>query len=146
MSEEITVETSPEGAGTDEIPCGQPLIHDEQPAMATSAVEPSSPVVNMAANTEPQPDSAAPKDNPNPPKNNTMFSPMAAGINYQIYNPFGFWPAQGQQLPSYPFAPMAPGPSWAMPPPAAASSYGGAAHPPFAPTATPPSNGLVPFS
>ena len=135
MSEEITVETSPEDAGTDVIPCGQPLIHDEQPAMATTAVEPSSPVVNMAANEEPQPDSAAPKDNPNPPKSNTMFSPMAAGINYQIYNPFGFWPAQGQQLPSYPLAPMAPGPSWAMPPPA-----------PFAPTATPPPNGLVPSS
>ena len=148
MADEITVETSPEGAGTDEISCGQPLIHDDQPSMATHAAEPSSPVANMAANVEPQPKPAAAKSKAITPKTNTMYSPMAAGINYQIYNPFGFWPAQGQQLPPHPFAPMAAGPSWATPPPVATSCYGGAVPPPCAPppTATPPFTGLVPMS
>ena len=73
---------------------------------------------------------------------------MTAGINYQIYNPLGIWPSQGHQLPSYPFSPMAAGPSWPMPPPAATSFYGGAVPPPFAPppTAPPPFTGLVPIS
>ena len=150
MADEITVEPSPEVAGTDDISCGQPLIHDDQPSMATHAAEPPSPATNMAANVEPQIRPTVSKGKSKIPKMNAMYSPMAAGVNYQIFNPFGYWPAQGQHIPMppHPFASMAAGPSWATPPPVATNFYSGAAPPPFAPppSATPPFAGLVPIS
>ena len=145
MEDEITVETSPDGAGTDDIPCGQASVHDEQAAITPHAAEPSSPATNMAANKEPQPIPPVVKGKANAPKKkNTIPCPRTTGINYQIYNPLGIWPPQNFQLPSYPCSPMAAGPSWAMPPPAP-SFYGGAV--PFAPPPNAPLfTGLVPMS
>ena len=154
MEDEITVETSPDGAGTDEITPGQPLIQEEQPAMATQTPEPTPPAAqtaepappasNMADIQEPQYISPSVKGKAKVSKKNTNYSPMTTGINYQIFNPLGLWPPVGQQ-PSLQPSPMAAGPSWAMPPLATPSSHYGTTPLSFAPapTAPPPFFGLV---
>ena len=145
--DEITVASSLEGAGTDDIPSGQPLIHNDQPAMATHAAEPPSPATNMAANVEARDDTPVSKGKAKKPKMSTMYSPMSAGVNYQIFNPYGGWSPQGQwgqghhlPMPPHPYAPMAAGPIWATPPPVAMNSHCGTAPTPV------PVGGLVPIS
>ena len=116
--DEITVASSLEGAGTDDIPSGQPLIHDDQPAMATHAAEPPSPATNMAANVEARDDTPVSKGKAKKPKMSTMYSPMSAGVNYQIFNPYGGWVSPGSVGPGSSFANASP----------SLCSYGGWSH------------------
>ena len=97
--------------------------------MATHASEPSSPATNMADNDKAQDGPHVNKGKVKASRTNKMYSPMATGVNYQIFNPFGYWPAQGQQMPMppHPHVTMAAGPSWAPPPPVATYTYGGTA-------------------
>ena len=128
MMDEITVEPSPEVAETDDISSGQPLVHGVQSSMATHASEPSSPATNMADNDKAQDGPHVNKGKVKASRTNKMYSPTATGVNYQIFNPFGYWPAQGQQMPMppHPHVTMAAGPSWATPPPVAMNTHGGA--------------------
>ena len=128
MAYEIVVESSPEAAETDDISSAQPLLNCEQPLMATIASDTSSPATNMAANDKAQDGVPVGKGKAKPPRANRGFSPMAMGVNCQIFNPYGYWPAQGHQMPMppHPHVTMAAGPSWATPPPVAMNTHGGA--------------------
>ena len=141
MADEIVVESSPEAAETDDISSAQPLLNCEQPLMATIASD-TSPATNMAANDKAQDGVPVTKGKTKPPRANRGYSPMAMGVNCQIFNPYGYWPAQGPQMPMPPppHVTMAAGPSWAPPPPVATYTYGGSA-----PTSGPYA-GLVPIS
>ena len=128
MADEIVVESSPEAAETDDITSGQPLLDCEQPSMATPASDTSSPATNMAANDKAQDGVPVGKGKAKPPRANRGFSPMTTGVNYQIFNPYGYWPAQGHHMPMppHPHYTMAAGPTWATPPPVAMNTHGGA--------------------
>ena len=148
MEDEIVVETSPDGAGTDEISPGQPLFQEEQLAMATQAPDPpasqlAEPESNMADIREPQYIPPSVKAKAKMSKKSTTYSPLTTGINYQFFNPLGLWPPVGQQS-SLPSPLMAAGPSWAMPPPASTGPLYSTTPLSFAPapTAPPPFFGL----
>ena len=128
MADEITVESSLEAAETDDISSAQPLLPCEQPSVATIASDTSSPATNMAANDKAQDGVPVTKGKTKPPRANRGYSPMAMGVNCQIFNPYGYWPAQGHQMPMppHPHVTMAAGPSWATPPPVAMNTHGGA--------------------
>ena len=128
MEDEIVVESNPEAAEGDDISSGQPLPEREQPSMAAPASDPSSPAFNMAANDRAQDGAPAGRGRVKPPRSNMGFSPMSMGINYQIFNPYGYWPGQGHQIPMppHPHVTMAAGPSWPTPPPVAMNTQGGA--------------------
>ena len=128
MADEITVESSLEAAESDDISSAQPLLPCEQPLVATIASASSSPATNMAANDRAQEGVPVTKGKTKPPRVNKGHSPMAMGDNCQIFNPYGYWPAQGPQMPMPPppHVTMAAGPSWATPPPVAMNTHGGA--------------------
>ena len=119
MADEIVVESNPEAAETDDISSGQPLPDCEQPLMAAIASDSSSPASNMAANDRAQAGVPAGRGKVKPPRSNAGFNPMSMGVNYQIFNPYGYWPGQGHQT-------MAAGPTWSTPPPVTMYTQGGA--------------------
>ena len=123
------VESNQEAAEGDDICSGQPLPEEEQPAMAAPASNSSSPASNMAATDRVQADAPAPKGRGKvkPPRPKVHWS-GATGVNYQIFNPYGYWPGQGHQLPMppHPHVTMAAGPTWSTPPPVTMNTQGGA--------------------
>ena len=128
MADEIVVESNPEAADGDDISSGQPLPESEQPAMAAPASDSTSPASNMAANGRTQDGVPAGRGKVKPPRPNVGFSPMSMGVNYQIFNPYSYWPGQGHQIPMppHPHVTMAAGPSWSTSPPVDMNTQGGA--------------------
>ena len=131
MADEIVVESNPEAAETDDISSGQPLPDHEQSVMAAIASDSTPPASNMAASDMAnQTDAPAPRGRGKvkPPRSNMKFSPMSMGVNYQIFNPYGYWPGQGHHtpMPPHPHVTMAAGPTWSTPPPVGMNTHGGA--------------------
>ena len=128
MEDEIVVESNPEAAEGDDITSGQPLPEEEQPSMAAPASDLSSPASNMAANDRAQTGVPAGRGKIKPPRPNVGYNPMSMGVNYQIFNPYGYWPGQGHQIPMppHPHVTMAAGPTWSTPPPVTMNTQGGA--------------------
>ena len=128
MENEIVVESIPDAAEGDDISSAQPLPGEEQPSMAAPASDSSSPASNMAANDRAQPGVPAGRGKIKPPRPNVGYNPMSMGVNYQIFNPYGYWPGQGHQIPMppHPHVTMAAGPTWSTPPPVTMNTQGGA--------------------
>ena len=118
------VESNQEAAEGDDITSGQPLPEGEQPSMAAPASDPSSPAFKMAANDRAQDGAPAGRGRVKPP--NMGFSPMSMGVNYPIFNPYGYWPGHQMHMPPLPHVSMAGGPCWPTPPTVAMNPQGGA--------------------
>ena len=127
MEDEIVVKSIPEAAEGDDISSAQPLPGEEQPSMAAPASDSTSPASNMAANNRAQTGVPAGRGKVKPPRPKVHWS-GATGVNYQIFNPYGYWPGQGHQIPMppHPHVTMAAGPTWSTPPPVTMNTQGGA--------------------